>query len=74
LKRCPATLKSGEIGGEQMSKRKIEEFGVKRLYVVIPEPLFRELQRLGYMGEIDSVITKLLYQDVEERKKGGGGK
>ena len=36
----------------------MEEIGVKRLYVVIPQPLFRELQALGYMGEIDEVVTK----------------
>ena len=47
----------------------MQEIGVKRLYVVIPQPLFRELQALGYMGEIDAVITKLLYKDVEERRK-----
>lgn len=46
----------------------MEEYSVKRLYVVIPEPLFRELQALGYMGEIDTVVTRLLYKDVEERK------
>jgi len=48
----------------------MEEIGVKRMYVVIPEPLFRELQRYGYMGEIDETVTRLLYKDVEGRKKG----
>lgn len=47
----------------------MQEISVKRLYVVIPQPLFREMQSLGYMGKIDAVITKLLYRDVEERKK-----
>lgn len=46
-----------------------KEIGVKRLYVVIPQPLFREMQALGYMGEIDTVITKLLYKEIKERRK-----
>lgn len=45
------------------------EIGVKRLYLVIPQPLFRELQALGYMGKIDTVVTKLLYREVEECKR-----
>ena len=47
----------------------MEKIEVKRLYVVIPQPLFSELQALGYMGKIDTVVTKLLYREVEERKK-----
>lgn len=47
----------------------METIGVKRLYIVIPQPLFGELQARGYMGEIDTVVTKLLYREVEERKK-----
>lgn len=48
--------------------RKMEEVGVKRLYIVIPQPLFRRMQELGYMGDIDSIVTRLLYKDVKEKE------
>lgn len=51
-------------------KRKMEEIGVKRLHIVIPQ-LFGELQALRYLGEIETVVRKLLlYREVGERKKG----
>lgn len=50
-------------------EEKMGEIEVKRLYLVIPQPLFGELQTLGFMGGIDTVIAKLLCTNVEERKE-----
>lgn len=46
----------------------MREIGIERLYVVIPQPLFGELQALEFRGEIGAVVTKL-YQEVEERRE-----
>ena len=41
------------------------EIGVKRLYVVIPLPLFQRLKEEGLLSGIDSTVTRLLYRELE---------
>jgi len=57
---------------------KMDRIGIARIHASIPKPLEKELWKHGLMNDIDNVITRLLYDEVERIKtdgeKGNGGR
>ena len=53
---------------EEKEVRRNSEIGVKRLYVVIPLPLFQRLKEGNLLSGIDSTVTRLLYRELESRE------
>jgi len=55
-------------GGRKMSMKN-EKMKIRKLRCVIPEQLFLELRDLQLLPDIDSIVTELLNERVEEIKE-----
>ncbi len=47
----------------------INKFGIRRLHISISEPLFVEIVRRGYIKNIDTIVSELLIQYMNEQEK-----
>lgn len=53
-------------------EEKIRRIEIARVHASIPKPLWKEILRLGLKDDIDNLITRLLYDEVERIKTDGG--
>ena len=55
--------------GEKGALEEMNEKGTHRIYVSVPERIYREMKEIGLLEEIDMLVTNLVIEEILQKKE-----